>query len=108
MSITKERTGVWLFIYFVSLISSTALSLLLTGLGHERLAKMLFLWLPLIAIIFAKFLERPLLRRYFELDGHNQWIIRKDAPQSVNILLKLIPIMALIMVGHAFANLFHK
>lgn len=106
MSITKERTGVWLFIYFFSLAGSIALSLLLIGVGYERVAKKLFLWFPLITIVFVKFFERPILRRYFESDNRGQWIIRKDAPQSVNILFKLVPIMAFLMIGYAFAHLF--
>lgn len=105
MSITKEHTGVWLFVYFVSLVSSIALSLCLIGAGYEQLAKMLFLWLPLIAIVIVKFFERPMLRRYFESGERDQWILRKDAPRSVNFLFKLIPIMAFSMIGYAFAHL---
>ena len=103
MSIAKE--GVWLFVYFVCLVSAIALSSLLIGVGYEQLAKILFLWLPLIAIIVVKFFERPMLRRYFESSDHGQWNIRKDAPRSVNILLRLIPIMAFLMIGYAFAHL---
>lgn len=106
MSIAKERTGIWLFVCFVSLVSAIALSLLLIGVGYERLAKILFLWLPLIAIVIVKFFERPMLRRYLESSDHNQWNIRKDAPQCVIILFKLIPVMAFLMVGYAYAHFF--
>lgn len=106
MNITKERTGVWLFVYFISLVSSIALSLHLIGAGYERFAQILFLWLPLSVGVFAKLFERPILRRYFESGDHDQWIIRKDAPQIINILFRLIPIMALLMVGYAYAHLF--
>lgn len=105
MSIRKECTGVWLFVYFVSLVSSIALSSFLIGVGYEWLAKMLFLWLPLIAIVVVKFFERPILRRYFEFRDRSQWILRKDAPQIVNLLFKIIPLMAFLMVGYAFAHL---
>ncbi len=77
MSITKERTGAWLFLYFVSLVGSMALSSFLIGVDYERLAKVLLLWLPLIAIVVVKLLERPMLRRYFESDDYesprNSW-----------------------------------
>jgi hypothetical protein len=106
VSIAKEHTGVWLFVYFISLVSAIALSLLLIGVGYERLAKVLFLWLPLIVIVVVKFLERPMLRRYFELGANNQWNIRKDAPRSVHILFGLIPMMAAFMVGYAYAHFF--
>lgn len=105
MSITKERTGAWLFLYFASLVSSIGLSLFLIGVDYEQLAKVLFLWLPLIAIVVVKLLERPMLRRYFESGDYGQWILRKDAPRIVNNLFKLIPVMAFFMIGYAFAHL---
>jgi len=105
VSITKERAGVWLLACFVSLFGSAALSLFLIGAGYEPLAKILFLWLPLIAIVVVKFFERPMLRRYFESGDHGQWILRKDAPRSVNALFRLTPIMAFLMIGYAFAHL---
>ena len=71
MSIAKE--GVWLFVYFVCLVSAIALSSLLIGVGYEQLAKILFLWLPLIAIVVAKVLERSMLRRYFDSSAYGPW-----------------------------------
>lgn len=105
MSSEKENTGAWLLVYLMSLISSIAFSLLLIGVGYEHLAKIIFLWLPIIAIVVVKFVERPVLRGYFESGDHGQRIIRKDAPKSVVILLKLIPTMAFMMIGYAFAHL---
>lgn len=106
MSIKEERTGVWVIFSFVGLFSSTALSVFLMRVGYEWLAMVLFLWLPLITIVVLKFLDRPLLRKYLELDDYGQWILRKDAPQIIHILLGLAPIMATLMVGYVFAHLF--
>lgn len=104
MSITEKRTGIWLFVYFVSLVSSIALSWLLIRAGHERVAKILFLWFPFITIVSVK-LSEPVLRRYLESGEHGQMNVRKDAPQIINALFRLIPIMALSMVGYAYVHL---
>lgn len=105
MSIKDEHIGFWLFVALVSLIGSVTLSFLLIGASYERLAKILFLGLPSIALTIFKFFERPMLRRYCEYGDHGQWVIRKDAPRSVNILFKLIPIMVTLMIGYAYAHL---
>ena len=101
----KENTGIWLLAFLISLGGSISFSLLMMECGYEYLAKILFLWAPLIVIVVVKFMEHSMLRSYFELGDHGQWIIRKDAPKRVVILFKLIPIMAFLMIGYAFAHL---
>jgi len=95
-----------IFLSFVGLFGSTVLSLFLINSGYEIIAKILFLWLPIVAIVIFAFLNYSLFKKYSELDEYDQYTLRKDAPQIIYILLGLVPIVMALMVGYAYAYLF--
>lgn len=106
MSVRKERIGVWLFAYFISLVGSMTLSSLLIEHGYGLIAKIFFLWVPFIAIALIKSFEGPIFGKYVEAGDHAYRVLRKNAPKRISILINLAPIMAFFMLGYAFAHLY--
>lgn len=101
----NESIASWLFVFVVCVIGSAVGGWLIIDDGYENLAKTLFLWIPITVIFIAKIAESSVLKRFFHLDPLGQWAIRKDAPNIIKWFFKIMPVMAMLLVGYGFAHL---